>query len=66
MIEFKAHLVGTAKDRSTGFSMGFDITVQNGGNLDDFGKAIQGVVETLSSKAVKPVAEPSEKSEDMD
>lgn len=63
-MKYKIHVNGTVKDEQTGFECGIDITIKNGGSVDNIGKALQGLVDTLSSKAEIP--EPTTEQEKQD
>lgn len=60
-MKYNVHVNGSIQDEKTGFKCGLDITVTNGGSLENIGKALQGAVDALSIKAEipKPSPEPS-------
>lgn len=52
MIDYNIHVNGTIEDQEKGFKCGFDISVSNGGSVENVGKAIQSAVDTLHKEAV--------------
>lgn len=60
MKNYSIRVIGAISDPETNFSMSVNLAVQNGGSLEDIGKALQGAVDDLSSKSVVPAKEPEE------
>lgn len=57
MLKYAVNLVGNAYDDETGYSVGFDVTVRNGGNLSQIGGSIQKAISDMGPKAGQPVPE---------
>ena len=54
-MNYKVHLCGTVNDDvQDGFKMGFDVTVENGGNVSQVANAMQVAIDSV---APKPVAD---------
>lgn len=54
-MKYSIHVNGSVKDETTGFELGLDIAVTNGGSLENIGKALQQTVDALSAKAEAPL-----------
>lgn len=53
MISYNVHLNGAVQNDENGFKVGFDISIENGGNLTNIGEALQGTIDKLAEKAEK-------------
>ena len=51
-MDYNVHVNGTARNHETGFSCGFDLSVTNGGSVENVGAALQLAINKLSSEAV--------------
>lgn len=51
MMEYNVNVCGCVRDTNTNFKCGFDITVENGGSVENVGNAIQGAIDVMSLKA---------------
>lgn len=51
-MNYKIHVSGTVTDPETGFGCGFDISVTNGGSIENVGAALQQSINQMSSAAV--------------
>lgn len=52
MVNYNIHVNGTVEDTEKDFKCGIDISVSNGGSVENIGKAIQSAVDTFHSAAV--------------
>ena len=52
MVNYNIHVNGTVEDTENGFKCGIDISVSNGGSVENIGKAIQSAVESFHAAAV--------------
>ena len=52
MIQYNIRVNGTVEDTEKGFKCGIDISVSNGGSVENIGKAIQSAVESFHAAAV--------------
>lgn len=52
MIQYNIHVNGTVEDTEKGFKCGIDISVSNGGSVENIGKAIQSAVDSFHAAAV--------------
>ena len=59
MKKYTMNVTGCVEDTKIDFRCGFDITVENGGNVENVGKSIQAAIDGMLAKAHKV-----EKSED--
>lgn len=52
-MDYKVHFCGTVSDGTQdGFKMGFDITVENGGTVQDVADQIQATIDALAPRPV--------------
>lgn len=54
-MKYKINVTGTIENPDNGFRAGIDISVENGGNFQQVGKAVQDALDTLSNHAGSPV-----------
>lgn len=52
-MEYKLNITGCACDESTGFKCGFDITVENGGSIEQVGESLQKAIDGMKSSSKK-------------
>ena len=48
-MNYKINITGTAENPKTGFRMGLDLTVENGGSVAQIGEAVQTAIDTCAS-----------------
>ena len=60
-MDYKVHICGTAEDNSRGFHAGFDLTVENGGSVEQVASAIQSAINIMADKAVSPLTTAEDK-----
>lgn len=54
-MKYKINMTGTIENPDNGFRAGIDISVENGGNFQQVGEAVQDALDTLADHAVSPV-----------
>ena len=64
MVVYNIHVNGTIEDKEKDFKCGIDISVSNGGSVENIGSAIQSTIDALHGEAKKLPKERSEKSEE--
>ena len=64
MVVYNIHVNGTIEDKEKDFKCGIDISVSNGGSVENIGLAIQSTIDTLHREAQKLPKERSEKPEE--
>lgn len=52
MKNYKINVVGTVHDTETHFKCGFDITVENGGSVENIGKSMQSAIDKMAEQAI--------------
>ena len=57
MKKYVVHVYGAVEDTDTEFKVGFNITVNNGGDVDFVGSTIQNALNKLSEKSKKEKSE---------
>lgn len=57
MKKYVVHVCGAVEDTDTEFKVGFDITVNNGGDVEFVGSTIQNALNKLSEKSKKEKSE---------
>lgn len=57
MKKYLVHVCGAVEDTDTDFKVGFDITVNNGGDVDFVGATIQNALNKFSEKSKKEKSE---------
>ena len=65
MVVYNIHVNGTIEDKEKDFKCGIDISVSNGGSVENIGTAIQSAVSAFHAEAKKlPVETQRPKGED--
>lgn len=65
MLKYKLNVSGSVCDVDTDFRCGFDISVENGGSVENVGLFIQGAIDRMKEKGhpiEKPESDSSKKS----
>lgn len=55
------HINGVVKNAEKNFSVGFDLTINNGGNVEEVGESIQLMLDNLETNAERSTSAKSEK-----
>lgn len=58
-MKYKVNVSGCVHDTATDFKCGFEVTVENGGSVENIGKSIQTAIDSMSKAAEKVEAGPS-------
>jgi len=53
MLNYNIHVNGTVEDKEKGFKCGIDISVSNGGSVENIGKAIQTALDAFHAGAIE-------------
>ena len=59
MKKYKLNVVGSVHDTDTDFRCGFDITVENGGSVENIGKSVQLAIDNMAKEAQDETVKPS-------
>lgn len=51
MKQYIVNIQGVVQDTKTNFKCEFEVTVKNGGSVENIGRAIQGAIDRMSDKA---------------
>ena len=57
MLKYKINVAGCVEDTATDFKFGFDLTVENGGSVENVGKALQSAIDCMKDKGA-PIESP--------